>query len=102
MMERSQDRIVPDIVAPGVDVWSAAPGGGFQMLQGTSMATPHVSGLAALLMEAEPNATVPQIEAALFASARRTGQMPDTRAGRGMPDALYALQFLRTAIQQAA
>jgi subtilisin len=49
VMDRVQDRTVPDIVAPGADIWSAAPGGGFKMNQGTSMATPHVAGLAALL-----------------------------------------------------
>lgn len=54
LMLRDQDSIVPDIVAPGVDIWSAAPGGGFQLMQGTSMAAPHVSGLAALLFEKRP------------------------------------------------
>jgi subtilisin len=95
-MVRDQDSIVPDIVAPGVDVWSALAGGGFQMLQGTSMATPHIAGLAALLMEAVPAAPVSAVEAAIFASTRRTGHMSETRAGRGMPDAVAALKSLRT------
>lgn len=37
-----------DIAAPGVDIISAAPGGGFAKMNGTSMATPHVAGVAAL------------------------------------------------------
>ena len=39
-----------EIAAPGEDVWSTAPGNAYVLLSGTSMATPHVSGVAAMIM----------------------------------------------------
>jgi subtilisin len=90
---RAQDPRVPDIVAPGVDVVSAKPGGGFQSMSGSSMATPHVAGLAALLFEAKPSASVVEVENAIFSSSS-LGSISPARGNRGIPDAVRAFTAL--------
>jgi subtilisin len=86
---------VPDLVAPGVGVLSAKPGGReYQSMDGSSMATPHVAGLAALLMEADPKKSVDAIESAIFASCILKAGMAPERAGKGVPDAKRALRLL--------
>jgi subtilisin family serine protease len=91
---RGVDPIVPDLVAPGVDIPSARPGGGYQLMSGTSMATPHVAGLAALLFQAKPTATIDEVEQAILGSCTLHGHMDRARAGRGRPDAVRALALL--------
>ncbi|MEL7036640.1 MAG: S8 family serine peptidase [Cyanobacteria bacterium J06592_8] len=57
------------VVAPGVDVYSTTSYNGYQSLQGTSMAAPHVSGVAALILSANPNLTPPEVEQILTETA---------------------------------
>lgn len=90
---RADDPLVPDLVAPGVDVISARPGGGYQSLDGSSQAAAHISGLAALLWQARPEATVSEIESAIFNSCS-LGAMPQDRANRGLPNAPHAFEIL--------
>ena len=61
------------------------------------MATPHIAGLAALLWQAKPGATVAEIEAAIFKSCKRPSSMPIARANRGVPNAVDALAILQGA-----
>jgi minor extracellular serine protease Vpr len=60
--------IKPDVVAPGVDIISTVPGG-YASFQGTSMASPHVAGAAAILLQANPGWTVEQVKSALMNTA---------------------------------
>jgi subtilisin family serine protease len=92
--QRAIDPLVPDVVLPGVSVISARPGGGYQTMDGTSMATPHLAGLAALLMEAFPDRGVDDVEQAIFDSCRRPSGMVEERGNRGIPDAEKALSLL--------
>ncbi len=91
---RPADPIIPDLIAPGVDIISAKPGGGFQTMDGTSMATPHMAGLAAVLMSAKPAASADKIEAAIFKACKRPAGVLRTRGNRGFPDAARALSLL--------
>ncbi|WIB13960.1 S8 family serine peptidase [Curtobacterium sp. MCPF17_052] len=96
------DVVKPDIAGPGVNVISAANGTGDDRLSlsGTSMATPHVAGVAALAFEAHPGWTAPEIKAALMNTAThdvrqsaKDGQSATLlRQGTGRVDALQAVQ----------
>lgn len=58
-----------DIGAPGVDILSCQPGGGYQFLSGTSMAAPHVTGALSLLLDRYPNITYSDAISMLYNSA---------------------------------
>ena len=65
--------IKPEILAPGEAILSTALGGGYEQKSGTSMATPHVAGAAALLRQLYPEWTVEQVKGALVNTSRDLG-----------------------------
>lgn len=105
------NRLKPDIVAPGVNVHSSVPGGKYSFLSGTSMAAPHVAGLVALLISAEPDLAgrVNTLEELITRSAlRRTTSegcggdtvtsVPNHTYGWGRIDALAAVNLIGTEV----
>jgi subtilisin len=76
-----------DLLAPGVDVLSTFKGGGYRKLSGTSMATPHVAGLAALAISAKGLSSPAAVRAALTAAAVPLADVPAEQQGAGIIDA---------------
>lgn len=64
----------PDFTAPGVNVLSTVPGGGFQEMSGTSMACPHAAGLATLLFQVNPKFTPQNIREIMMKTLRFVDQ----------------------------
>jgi subtilisin family serine protease len=73
-----------DLVAPGAGVLSLAPGGGFRVMSGTSMAAPHVTAAAALLLTAEPGLTPQAVRQRLKQTAEWLPEIPSLALGAGL------------------
>jgi subtilisin family serine protease len=99
--------VKPDVVAPGVSVRSSITGNAYSSSSGTSMASPHVAGVAALLMSVNPDlkGNPAQVEALLresarpFISTQSCGEFPGSVVpnavfGHGIVDAAQALAAL--------
>jgi subtilisin family serine protease len=93
--------VKPDVVAPGIGITSAVPGGGAEIMDGSSMATPHVAGLAALLFQRKPDATVDEVQAAILSTATACSGDPQ-KFGHGLVHGPAALDHLLKGTGQPA
>lgn len=86
--------IKPDIAAPGVDVRSAWNGGGYRLLSGTSMSSPHINGAVALIRQANPDLGVNEVKQIIYDTAFDLGANgEDNSYGWGMLDCFEAVQM---------
>lgn len=86
------NRLKPNVVAPGVAVRSCIPGTGYASFQGTSMAGPHVAGLVALIISANPSLAgeVDEIESIIQETSKRfTSTQTCTVPGSNIPNAVF-------------
>jgi subtilisin family serine protease len=95
-------RLKPDLAAPGLDVLSSTPpsptsSSTFSVFAGTSMATPHVAGATALLLQRHPTWSSSQVKSALMSTAgpawddtARTREAPVLFEGAGLANVLDA------------
>lgn len=103
--------VVPDIAAPGYLVFSAAsgfiewnkpslhPDGPYRSASGTSMASPHVAGAIAMMLQINPDLTAGDIRRVFANGSRRdyhTGDVPNYYFGYGKLDVASALEYLET------
>ena len=88
-------RIKPDISAPGTAILSSVKGDKYAILNGTSMAGPHVAGLAALLFSAQPDliGQVDHVERLITRTAVPVQVIPNDISCGGIPGTVYPNNF---------
>lgn len=81
-----------DLAAPGVKILSTVPGGGYETKSGTSMATPHVAGVAGLIATLYPEATPDQIKTRILANVDQLPSLKGKVLTGGRLNAARALE----------
>lgn len=81
-----------DVAAPGRGILSTVPGGGYASFSGTSMATPHVAGLAALALSVQPSLSTDQLEQAILDNVAVTPGLKDKVSTGGIIDAAATIR----------
>ncbi|MDI6784990.1 MAG: S8 family peptidase, partial [bacterium] len=81
-----------DITAPGVQIYSTYKGSKYATMSGTSMASPHVTGVVALRLAQNPNQSPAEIKLALQSTARDLG-LPFGQQGAGLVDAEAVVNY---------
>ncbi|MFN8547536.1 MAG: S8 family serine peptidase [Candidatus Eisenbacteria bacterium] len=85
-------KIKPEVVAPGVSVYSSWPGNSYTNLDGTSMAGPHAAGIVGLMRSINPDLPVDDVKRILMETARDEGTAgEDNTYGWGFVDAYEAV-----------
>ena len=84
------------VAAPGVNIYSTVLNGGYDTYSGTSMATPHVAGIAALLMSADSTLTYSEIKRRLIATSVPVAGLRSKVAARGRVSTYNALMDIET------
>jgi subtilisin family serine protease len=79
------------VAAPGVNIWSTWTGGLVNFISGTSMASPHVAGIAVLLAAHDPTLTPAQMKQLIINSCQPTITLASRVASSGRVNAYYAL-----------
>ncbi|TYS72094.1 S8 family serine peptidase [Sutcliffiella horikoshii] len=86
--------VKPQVTAPGHQIYSAWPDGGYNTISGTSMATPHVAGAIALILQSQPDLTIDEVADLLERTARTEGHMgtiPNDNYGYGIVNVYQAV-----------
>lgn len=93
IVNKSEIPVKPDVCAPGNSVYSIGPMNTFQRWPGTSMATPHVTAVAALVRMVNPNLKPKDVKLLLEETAQDLGRPgKDEQYGSGLVDALAAVR----------
>ncbi|MCI7327748.1 MAG: S8 family serine peptidase [Hornefia butyriciproducens] len=86
-----------DVMAPGSSVLSTTPGDSYEMMSGTSMASPMVAAIAAMMLDANPNLTAMQVQNIIKGSTVKPDGFSKDRGGYGMVSAKKCVENAKNA-----